>query len=83
MTVDQATALVVAATGLIGAIGVLAVQLRSLRKDIDGRLTQVLDLAATAARKEGELAGRDFAHQTNKVSAMGGAGSPVPLTPNE
>ena len=83
MTPEQATALIVAATGLIAAVGVLVVQLRSLRKDINGRLSQVLDLAATAARKDGELAGRDFAHQTNKVSAMGGAGSPVPLTPNE
>lgn len=83
MTPEQATAFIVSVTGLIAALGVAIAQFRSLRRDINGRLTQLLTTAAEAARKDGELAGRDFAHRTNKASAMGGAGTAVPLTPNE
>jgi len=83
VTVEQATALVVAITGLVGAVGVLVVQIRSLRKDINGRLTQLLAVAEQAARKDGELAGRDFTRQAGRVTAGGGAGTVVPLTANE
>lgn len=55
------TALVVAGTALV-------VQLRSLRKDLNGRLEQLLAVAAAAARKEGELAGRDFASRGGPAS---------------
>jgi hypothetical protein len=60
VNVDQVTALLVAATGLITAIGVVAVQLRGLRKEINGRMEQLLTIAAASAHKEGEMVGRDF-----------------------
>jgi len=83
VTVEQATGLLVAVTGLVGAVGVLVVQLRSLRKDLNGRLTQLLAVAEQAARKDGELAGRDFSTRSTTVSAPVGVGTVVPLTPNE
>jgi len=83
VTVEQATALVVAITGLVGAVGVLVVQIRSLRKDINGRLTQLLAVAEQAARKDGELAGRDYSRGLTTVTAATGAGTVVPLTTNE
>lgn len=67
ITPEQATALVVALTGLVAAVGAILVQIRSLRKDLNGRLTQLLDEAKTAAEKRGELAGRDFAATTRET----------------
>jgi hypothetical protein len=58
MTPEQGTALLVAATGLIAALGVLIDQLRRLRQDLNGRLTQLVETTALAAAKEGELRGR-------------------------
>lgn len=83
MTVENVTALVVAITGLVGAIGIMVVQVRGLRKDLNGRLTQLLEAHGEAQRKEGELAGRDYVTTGTAVSVMGGAGTPVPLTPVE
>jgi hypothetical protein len=60
VTPEQATALVIAATGLVGAIGVLVAQLHQLRKDINGRLTELVASTELAAQKTGELAGRDW-----------------------
>jgi len=86
MTPEQATALIVAFTGLIGACGLAVQQFRSLRRDINGRMQQLLEAYGAAQRKDGELAGRDFASTSTPVSVMGGAGTPVPLVaiePNE
>lgn len=60
MTPEQATALIVAITGLVAALGVLVVQLVQVRKQIDGRLTELLATTRVAAQKEGEMVGRDF-----------------------
>lgn len=83
MTPEQATALIVAATGLIGAVGVLIVQVRSLRKDVNGRLTHMLSLAADAGRKEGELAGRDFANKSAVDRPAAISAPAIHLTANE
>lgn len=63
MSPEQVTALVVAFTGLLAAIGVCIGQIAALRRDVNGRLTQLLQEVAAAERREGELAGRDFVHR--------------------
>lgn len=60
MTAEQATALLVALTGLIGAIAAVIVQIRGLRKDLNGRVTELLVESTAAAHRHGELEGRDF-----------------------
>jgi hypothetical protein len=60
VSAEQATALLVALTGLVGALSVLVVQLRQMRKDLNGRLTELVETTKLAATKTGELAGRDF-----------------------
>lgn len=61
MTPEQVVAIIVAVTGLTAAVGVVLVQLAQLRRDVNGRMTQLLEHASEAARKDGELAGRDYA----------------------
>jgi hypothetical protein len=56
---EQLVAVLVAVTGVIGAIGVLIGQIRSLRQEINGRLSDLVDATRVAALKEGELLGRD------------------------
>lgn len=60
MTSEQVVAIIVAATGLLGAIAIVIKQIGDLRQELNGRLAEMMDHAAAAARKEGELAGRDF-----------------------
>jgi hypothetical protein len=60
VSAEQATALLVALTGLVGAIGVLVAQLHQMRKDLNGRLTELVATTKLAAQKTGELAGRDW-----------------------
>lgn len=47
-------------TALVVAVTALIVQIQALRRDLDGRVTELVAHASAAARKEGELAGRDF-----------------------
>lgn len=70
MTAEQATALLVALTGLVAALGAAVVQVRGLRRDLNGRVTELLSEATSAAHKHGELEGRDFMRRL-----MTGAGS--------
>jgi hypothetical protein len=60
MTPEQFAAIMVAFTGLIGAVTALLVAVHNLHSAVNGRLTQLLAERETAARKDGELAGRDF-----------------------
>lgn len=60
MTVEQVIAVLGAFTALLAAIGTLMIQVRALHDAVNGRLTQLLQERETAARREGELAGRDF-----------------------
>lgn len=66
MTPEQGTALVVALTGLLGAIGLLIGQLVALRRDINGKMEELVRHAAEAARKDGELVGRDYQAQRRR-----------------
>ena len=63
MSTEQVTALIVAVTGLVAAIGALIVQLRLLRKDLNGRVSQLLETSSLAQHRLGELEGRDFMHR--------------------
>lgn len=63
MTFENAIALLGALTALLGAIAIVLKQLGALRQDINGRLSELLDAATQAARKDGELAGRDYVHR--------------------
>jgi hypothetical protein len=63
LTAEQVTAVLVALAAVITALGVLLQRVHELRKDLNGRLTQLLEERATAARKDGELAGRDYERQ--------------------
>lgn len=60
MTVELAIALVAAVTALLGALTAVLVQINLLRRDVNGRVTQLLEAAGVAREKRGELAGRDF-----------------------
>ncbi len=77
MSAEQATALLVALTGLVGALSVLVVQLRQMRKDLNGRLTELVETTKLAASKTGELAGRDFAARSVALSAEGRTETPT------
>ena len=70
MSPEQLVALVVALSGLLGAIGIVIGQVAALRRDINGRLTQLLEATAAHAAKEGELAGRDFAAEDRRRSTL-------------
>ena len=65
MTPEQGTALIVAAAALVTALGALIDQLHRLRKDLNGRLSQLVETTAMAALKQGELAGRDQERREN------------------
>lgn len=60
MTPEQALALMGGMTALITATAALLFQVRGLRKDIDGRMKDLVQVSAAAARARGELEGRDF-----------------------
>lgn len=64
MTVEAITALVVAITGLIAALGAVFVQLRQTHTLINSRMTQLLDETRSAAQARGELTGRDHSTGT-------------------
>ncbi len=61
MTPEQAAALIVAITGLVGALGAVFVQLRQTHSLINSRMTELVETTKLAAQARGELAGRDFA----------------------
>jgi hypothetical protein len=61
MTPEQATALIVAITGLVAALGAIFAQQRQTHQLINSRMTQLLQATKLAAQSSGELRGRDFA----------------------
>lgn len=60
MTTEQFLALLAALTLLLGTVVQLLIAVRNLHSAVNGRLSMLLDQATAAARKDGELAGRDF-----------------------
>jgi len=63
VTPEQLVAVLGGATALIAALTALFVQIANLRREVNGRLSQLLVEAVQAAEKRGELAGRDFIHR--------------------
>lgn len=63
VTPEQFVAIISALAVLIGAVTALLVQVARIRGNINGRLDQLVQTAALAAEKRGELAGRDFIHR--------------------
>jgi hypothetical protein len=76
---EQFVAIVVALTGAIAAVGVVLVQLAQLRREVNGRLTQLLEETREQGRLEGELRGRD--HVGMQLRRVGDTpiSTPVPL----
>lgn len=63
MNPEQLVAVIGALAGLLLAVGMVLQRLGELRKDLNGRMAQLLQEASAAAEKRGELAGRDFMHR--------------------
>lgn len=83
MTPEQATALIVAITGLVGAIGAVFVQLRQTHRLINSRMTELLETTKLASQKTGELDGRDQerARGLEAPSAVARIGTPTERSP--
>lgn len=81
MTVEQVVAVLGALTALLVAATALLVQVHLLRKDLNGRVTQLLDAAGMAREKRGEMAGRDFMQRLMTGGTAGAEGS-TPAVPN-
>lgn len=60
---DQVVPILGAVTALLVAFAAVLQRIESLRRAVNGRLSELLDAKTTQARKEGEMAGRDFVHR--------------------
>lgn len=69
MTPEQLVAVLGAITALAVAIGAVIVQLVQLRKQVNGRLSELLERTAAASQSQGELAGRDFRRRADDPHA--------------
>jgi hypothetical protein len=58
---EQLAAILVALAGLLTAVGVVLGQIVALRREMDGRLTQLLELTATSSHAAGVLEERGTA----------------------
>jgi hypothetical protein len=74
VTSAELTALIVAVTGLVAAVGTTLVQVNRLTVKIDrnhellnGRIGELLNVSTMAAKKQGELEGRDWATRTTGI----------------
>lgn len=79
MSAEQIVALVIAITGLLSAVGVVIAQVAALRRDLNGRLSQLLEETRERATKEGELRARDYISQQRRRSTDVERGTDVPL----
>lgn len=80
MSPEQLVAILGGFTALLGAVALVLRQLQELRKDLNGRLEQLLVAERERSLKEGELAGRDYiAGQRRRVGDTP-ISSKVPLT---
>lgn len=79
MSPEQLVAVLVAIAGVLTATGIVIQQLAALRKEINGRLTQLLEETRTGARLEGELRGRDQVAAQRRRFTDPPIGTDVPL----
>lgn len=59
MTPEQATALIIAISGLIGALGAVFAQLRQTHGLINSRMTELIDTTKLAAQLGGQQEGME------------------------
>lgn len=59
MTVEQLTALLIAITGLIGALAAVFAQLRQTHGLINSRMTELIDTTRLAAQLGGQIEGTE------------------------
>lgn len=76
MSPEQVTALIGAITALVVAVSAVLLQVRGLRNDINGRVAQLIDTTAAAAKKQGELEGRDFMQRLTTGAPVGDPPAP-------
>jgi hypothetical protein len=57
-------ALIAAFTAMAVALGGLLVQMRSLTRNVDGKMTQLLELTAKSSRAEGVIQGAEKSSST-------------------
>lgn len=86
MTTEQLVAVLGAVTALVLAFAAVLRQVGELRREVDGRLTQLLELTRVSATAKGDLQGRaGAAADTAAASSPPGATGPdpagVPSTP--
>jgi hypothetical protein len=75
---EQLVALIVALTGLLGAVGIAIRQIVELRREVDGRLTQLLELTRVSSVARGDLQGRAAAASELQPMAEQPSGTNVP-----
>ena len=77
MSPEQLVAILGAVTALVIALGAVVRQIAELRKDINGRLSQLVETTRVAATKEGELLGRDHmaAESTSAIARPPSSGA--------
>jgi hypothetical protein len=59
VTPEQATALIIAISGLIGALGAVFAQLRQTHGLINSRMTELIDTTKLAAQLSGQIEGTE------------------------
>ncbi len=79
MSPEQIVALLVAFAGVLSAVGVVIAQVASLRRAVDGRMTEMLELTRQSADATGQLAGRAFATDAPRDPRNAGRRTHVPL----
>jgi hypothetical protein len=79
VTPEQLVAVLVAVAGVLTAVGIVIQQLAALRKDLNGRLTQLLEETRMRAMKEGELRARDYIGLQQRRSTDPQTRTDVPL----
>ena len=79
MNLQELTALVVALTGLIGALAAILIQLRQTHALVNSRMTELLDTTKLLSQKTGELDGRDQEFSRGREAPIAGARTSKPI----
>jgi vacuolar-type H+-ATPase subunit B/Vma2 len=84
MTPDQFTAVIIALTGLVTALGAIFVQLRQTHSLINSRMTQLVAETKLAGTLAGQIEGREqeATRAAAVIAAEGRSGSPIHRSPS-
>ena len=69
MSPEQLTALLVALGAVLAGVAAVIAQLAQLRRQVNGRLSELLDEAHITAEHRGELKGRDYERRGQSSSS--------------